>query len=132
MAALDSNTIIKFANDMAVAGLISDDDETAYREEVRDLAVWCQDNNLAPSRQQDKKLNVDYRIWRAEHTPIQLSWAVVEQVELFKLLGVHITKDRSWPKYTNTFVKRVRQHLFPLRRLKRFGMGPQNLKRFYS
>jgi hypothetical protein len=29
-------------------------------------------------------------------------------------------------------VKRARQNLFPLRRLKRFGMGPQILKRFYS
>ena len=29
-------------------------------------------------------------------------------------------------------MKRAQQHLFPLRRLKRFGMGPQILKRFYS
>jgi hypothetical protein len=29
-------------------------------------------------------------------------------------------------------VKRARQNLFPLRRLKRFGLGPQILKRFYS
>ena len=29
-------------------------------------------------------------------------------------------------------VKRARQNLFPLRRLKRFGMGPQVLKRFDS
>ena len=29
----DSNTIIKFADDTTVAGLITDNDETAYREE---------------------------------------------------------------------------------------------------
>jgi hypothetical protein len=34
----NSNTIIKFADDTTVVGLISDNDETAYRE-VRDLAV---------------------------------------------------------------------------------------------
>jgi hypothetical protein len=39
VAAHDYNTIIKFADDSAVVGLITDDDETAYREEVRDLAV---------------------------------------------------------------------------------------------
>jgi hypothetical protein len=43
----DSNTIIKFAYDTTVVGLIPDNDETAYREEVRELAVWCQDNNLS-------------------------------------------------------------------------------------
>ena len=35
MARNDSNTMIKFAT---VVGLITDNDETAYREEVRDLA----------------------------------------------------------------------------------------------
>ena len=35
----DSNTIIKFADDTTVVGLITDNDETAYREEVRDLTV---------------------------------------------------------------------------------------------
>ena len=33
MAAHYSNTIIQFADDMAVVGLITADDETAYREE---------------------------------------------------------------------------------------------------
>ena len=43
----NSNTIIKFADDTTVVGLITDNNETDYREEVRDLAVWCQDNNLS-------------------------------------------------------------------------------------
>jgi hypothetical protein len=37
MARHDSNTIIKLADDTTVVGLITDNDETAYREEVRDL-----------------------------------------------------------------------------------------------
>ena len=47
MAKHNSNTIINFADDTTVIGLITDNDETAYKEEVRDLAVWCQDNNLS-------------------------------------------------------------------------------------
>ena len=39
MAKHDSNTIIKFADDTTVIGLITENNETAYREEVRDLAV---------------------------------------------------------------------------------------------
>jgi hypothetical protein len=56
----------------------------------------------------------------------------VEQVESFKFLGVHITNKLTWSKHTKTVMKRARQNLFPLRRLKRFGMGPQILKRFCS
>jgi hypothetical protein len=35
----DSNTIIKFADDTTVVDLITDNDETAYREEVREPSV---------------------------------------------------------------------------------------------
>jgi hypothetical protein len=54
-----------------VVGLITDDDQTAFREKIRDLAVWCQDNNKT------KELIVDYRKSRAEHAPIHIDGAVV-------------------------------------------------------
>jgi hypothetical protein len=74
---------------------------------------------------------VDYRKRRTEHAPILIDGAVVEQVESFKFLGVH-NNQLEWSKHTKTVVKRARQSLFPLRKLKRFGMGPEILKRFYS
>jgi hypothetical protein len=42
-----SNSIIKFADDTTVVGLITNNDETVYREKVRALGVWCQENNLS-------------------------------------------------------------------------------------
>jgi hypothetical protein len=65
-----------------------------------------------------------YRKRRTEHAPILIDGAVVEQVESFKFLGVHITNKLTWSKHTKTAVKRTRQSIFHLRRLKRFGMGP--------
>jgi hypothetical protein len=127
----DSNTIIKFADDTAVVRLITDNDETAYREEVRDLSVWCNDNKLSLNVINTKEMMVDYRKRRTEHSPILIDGAVVEQVESFKFLGVHITNKLTWSKHNKTVVKRARQNLLPLRRLKRFGMG-QILKRFCS
>ena len=67
-----------------------------------------------------KELIVDYGKRRAEHAPIYIDGAEVERVESFRFLGVHITK---------IVVKRARQHLSPLRRLKRFGICPQILKK---
>ena len=69
----------------------------AYREEVRGLAVWCQDNNLSLNVSKTKELIVDYRKWRARHAPIHIDGAVVEQVNSFKFLGFHITKELSTP-----------------------------------
>jgi hypothetical protein len=73
-----------------VVGLITDNDETAYREEVRDLVGWCQNNNLSLNVTKTKEMIVDYRKRRTEHTPIPINGAVVEQVESFKFLTVHI------------------------------------------
>jgi hypothetical protein len=78
---------------------------------------------------QTKEMIVYYKKRRTEHAPILIDSAVVEQVESFKFLGVHITNKLSWSKHTKTVVKRVQQNLFPLSRLKRFGMVPQIFKK---
>ena len=74
-----------------MVGLITDNDETTYREEGRDLAVWCQSNNLSLNVTKTKEMIVDDRKRRTEHAPILIDGAVVEQVESFMLLGVYIT-----------------------------------------
>jgi hypothetical protein len=42
-----------------------------------------------------KEMIVDHRKRRTEHARILINGAVVEQVESFKFLGVHITKKRN-------------------------------------
>ena len=81
----DSNSLVKFADDTTVVGLITDD--TAYRE-VRDLAEWCQDNNLSLNVSKTKELMVDYRKRRAEHAPIHMDGAIAERFESFQFLSV--------------------------------------------
>ena len=75
---------------------------------------------------------MDYRKRSTEHAHILINGAVVEQGESFKFLGVHINNKLEWSKHTKTVVKRARQSLFNLRKLKRFGMGLEILKRFYT
>ena len=65
VATHDYNTIIKFSNDTMVVGLITNNNETAYREEVRELGLWCQDNNLSLNVSKTKEMIVDYRKRRA-------------------------------------------------------------------
>jgi hypothetical protein len=51
--------IIKFAN--VCSCLITNNDETAYREEVRALGVWCQENNLSLNVNKTKETIVNLR-----------------------------------------------------------------------
>ena len=84
---------LSLPDDTTVVGLITANDETDYREEVRDLAVWCQNNNLSLNVIKTKEMIVDYRKMSIKHTLILICRAVVEQVECFKFLGVHISNN---------------------------------------
>ena len=90
-----------------MVGLITDNDETAYREEVRDLARWCQNNNLSLNVTKTKERIVDYRKRSTEHVPILIDGAVVAQGERIKFLGGHINNKLDWPNHTKTVVKRA-------------------------
>jgi hypothetical protein len=56
-----------------VVGLITNNDETAYREEVRALALWCQENNLSFNVNKMKEPIVDFRKKWREHAPIHIN-----------------------------------------------------------
>ena len=62
------NTIIKFSDKTTVVGLITNNGETPYGE-VRDLAVWCQDNNISLNVIKTMELIVDYRKTRSKRLP---------------------------------------------------------------
>jgi hypothetical protein len=68
-------------------------------------------------------MNVDYRKRSAEHVPILIDRALVEQVESFKFLGVHINNKIDLSKHTKTVVKRARQSLFPPQETKKTWHG---------
>ncbi len=60
-AKFSSNHIIKFADDTSVVGLISNNDEMHYREEVAQLAEWCGANNLSLNVGKTKEVVMDFR-----------------------------------------------------------------------
>ena len=75
-----SNTIIKFADDTTVIGLIRNNDESAYREEVDHLAARCEDNNLRLNTSKTKELIVDFRKNAVTHPPIHINSGTCDQL----------------------------------------------------
>ncbi len=53
--------LLKFADDTTLIGLIQDGDEYAYRQEVKELAVWCSLNNLELNTLKIVEMIVDFR-----------------------------------------------------------------------
>ncbi len=98
-----STSIIKFADDTVVLGLISNNDETAYLDEVERLTSWCQDNCLSLNVSKTKELIVDFRKRHLlPYTPLMISGTPVERVSSFKYLGVNISEDLTWITHIQT------------------------------
>lgn len=128
----NSNLILKFADDTTIIGLITNNDESAYRDEVTSLTSWCQENNLSLNVSKTKEMIVDFRRQRVDqHLPLHINSTVVEQVSSFRFLGVHITEDLSWTQHADSVVKKARQRLYFLRRLRKFSMNTNTLTNFY-
>ncbi len=53
--------LLKFANDTTLIGLIQEGDESAYKQEVKELAVWCSLNNLELNTLKTMEMIVDFR-----------------------------------------------------------------------
>ncbi|KAI5620514.1 gastrula zinc finger protein XlCGF28.1-like [Silurus asotus] len=133
VATSNSTTIIKFADDTVVVGLISNNDETAYLQEVKNLERWWQENNLLLNVSKTKELIVDFSTKQERsYQPLNICGTPVERVDSFRYLGVHITQDLSWSCHINTLVKKARQRLYHLRRLRDFKLPSQVLKTFYT
>jgi hypothetical protein len=59
----------------------------------------------------------------AEGAPlIHINGKAMGKMEHFKFLCVHITDKLKWSTHTDSVVKKAQQHLFNLRRLKKFGL----------
>ncbi|KAF7648743.1 hypothetical protein LDENG_00152540, partial [Lucifuga dentata] len=106
-----TNTIIKFSDDTTVVGLISNSDETAYRDEVCKLIEWCAVNNLSLNIEKTKELLIDFRRQQEEHLPLRIGEEEVERVSSFKFLGAHISKDLKWTVNSTALVKKAQQRL---------------------
>lgn len=129
-ARFSTNHVVK--NDTTVVGLIQDDNEQAYREEVRQLVDWCNTNNLLLNVEKTKEIIVDFRKKQHRHTSLIINDTVVEVVFSIKFLRMQIPDSLTWTVNTASLLKREHQHLFCLRRMRRAHLPSPILSNGYK
>uniref|UniRef100_A0A673GSV0 Reverse transcriptase domain-containing protein n=1 Tax=Sinocyclocheilus rhinocerous TaxID=307959 RepID=A0A673GSV0_9TELE len=124
--------LLKFADDTTLIGLIQDGDESAYRQEVEQLAVWCSLNNLELNTLKTVEMTVDFRRNLPALPPLTIMDSTVTAVESFRFLGTTISQDLKWDTHIDSIVKKAQQRLYFLRQLRKFNLPQELLKQFYS
>ena len=76
----DSVQLIKFADDTTVEGLITNSDESEYREEVDRLVSWCDRNNLELNTSKTKEMIIDFRKKKTPVNPLYINGSLIEQL----------------------------------------------------
>ncbi len=100
-----SVNLLKFADDTTLISLIQDGDESAYRQEVKELAVWCSYNNLELNTLITVEMIVEFRRNPASTPPLTIMNSTVVAVESFRFLGTTISQDLKWDNHIDSFTK---------------------------
>ncbi len=124
--------LLKFADNTTPNGLIQDGDESAYRQEVKELAVWCSLNNLELNTLKTVAMIVDFRRNPPALPPLTIMNSTVTAVESFRFLGTTISQDLKWDNHIDSIVRKAQQRLYFLRQLRKFNLTQELLKQFYS
>ncbi len=118
--------LLKFADDTTLIGLIQDSDESAYREEIKELAVWCSLNNLELNTLKRVEMLMDFSKNCPALPPLTIMNSTVTAVESFRFLGTTISQDLKWDNHIESMVKKAHERLYFLRQLRKFDL-PQEL-----
>ena len=124
--------LLKFADDTTVIGLIRNGDESAYRQEVEQLALWCSYNNLELNTLKTVEMIVDFRRNPPALPSLTIMDSTVTAVESFRFLGTTISQDLKWDTHIDSIVKKAQQRLYFLRQLRKFNLPQELLVQFYS
>ncbi|XP_061644735.1 uncharacterized protein LOC133485287 [Phyllopteryx taeniolatus] len=123
--------LVKFADDTTVIGLIKDGNESAYRQEVEWLELWCVRHNLELNTLKTVEIIVDFRRHPSPHLPLTLSNCPVSAVET-KFLGIRVSEDLKWEININSILKKAQQRTYFLRLLRMHGLPQELVRQFYT
>ena len=126
-------TCVKFADDSAILGLISDDNtsENDYFEAIDNFADWCSNHHLELNVTKTKELIIDFRPDSGPLTPVSIDNDTVEVVDNFKYLGVTLDSKLDFKLHVQNVQKKGQQRLHVLRRLRSFHLNSKLLQNLY-
>ena len=123
--------IIKFADDTAIQGLLSNS-VSSYFNEIDMFVKWCKEHSLHLNVSKTKEIVIDFRKSQHVHPNVIIDGETVEQVENYKYLGVHVNNKLDWTVHTSSVISKINQRMFFVRKLNYFKVDKTLISLFYQ
>ena len=131
-SANNSCALVKFADDTALLGLIENDDDDAYLDQIIHFTKYCDDNFLELNVNKTKEMVIDFRKSRMVPKGVIIKGSAVERVDNYKYLGVVIDSRLTWHDHIDMLMKKLNSRMFCLRAMNRFNVESKILAMFYK
>jgi len=79
-----------------------------------------------------KEMIIDFKKIQSDIPPIIFNDEIIERVNSFKLLGVHISSSLKWQDHLDSVTSKCSKRLYFLRCLKRAGISEDDLTTYYK
>ena len=123
--------LIKFAYDTAMIGLIKDNDDTIYQQQLAMFVNHCDANFLELNVSKTKEMIIDFKIFFTPSS-IVLKGSKVDRVSSYKYLGIMIDDKLAWHDHIDYLIKRLNVRMYCFRKLNYFHVDKRILALFYE
>ena len=115
---------VKFSDDMSLTGMMIGDEST-NRTAVKDMVSWCNNNFRCLNVSMMKEMVTDFWKNAPAYDPLIIKGENVKLVHQYKYFGTTPDDKLDWTKNSSTVLKKAKQWLFFLKKLKSFRVNSQ-------
>ena len=120
--------VIKFADDTAILGLISNNEESEYMQCIREVGDWCKGNGLLLNVEKTKEIAFDWRKAKTCLEDVNMEGKIIERVEQAKYLGLTLDNNLNFTTHAMALAKKLNRRFFLIQKISRLCKSRKILK----
>ena len=122
----------KYVDDTTIFEVVPRCSPSYLQSIVNDIVEFASSRGMRLNPKKCRLLQVNFLEYQCSApSALYIGDTIVEQVESYKLLGVHISADLSWNTHVDHIVKKANKRLYALRVLRKTGIHPTDLVCIY-
>ena len=94
----DDSSVIKYADDTVVMGLIKDQNEDKYFDTIQYVHEYCKDSHLELNVSKTKEMVIDFRRNPSEKRKVIIDGTEVSTCSEYDYLGCTLQDDLKWKR----------------------------------